>query len=211
MSPAPLIQPNQTDQSNELAQNSIAPKRRLSNAFKRLMSVHWWMAICYLILFVVGTFMAQLPREAPFRSSLYDFHKSIGVLTMGLLTWRILVLLQVWWRKYTKRSPKITAAWIQTVALHTSLYLFMWAVPIAGFLLSNSFKANNVKFFGIVLPDIFPQNRAMVEVGRNSHFWLSYTFLAFIVLHSIVQWKVVRANWRRLVGFFRSKGFYRGV
>jgi cytochrome b561 len=211
MSSDPLIPPNQSVQSTDSVQLSIVPKRRLSNAFKRLMSIHWWMAICYLILFVVGTFMAQLPREAPFRSSLYDFHKSIGVLTMALLTWRILVLLQVWWRKYTKRSPKITAAWIQTVALHTSLYLFMWAVPIAGFLLSNSFKANNVKFFGIVLPDIFPQNRAMVEVGRNSHFWLSYTFLAFIVLHSIVQWKVVRANWRRLVGFFRSKVFYRGA
>jgi cytochrome b561 len=211
MSSDPLIQPKLSVQSTESEQLSIAPKRKLNHPFKRLMSIHWWMAICYLILFVVGTFMTQLPREAPFRSSLYDFHKSIGVLTMALLTWRILALLQVWWRKYAKRSPQITAAWIKTVALHTSLYLFMWAVPIAGFLLSNSFKANNVKFFGIVLPDLFSQNEAMVEVGRSSHFWLSYTFLAFIVLHGIAQWKVMRANWRRLVGFFRSKVFYRGV
>ena len=161
-------------------------KQRINSAFKQLMSVHWWMAGAYLILFVTGTFMSQLDRSVSFRPSFYDFHKSIGVLSMALLTWRILVLLQVWRKKYTKRLPKFTLAWCQTVAIHSSLYIFMWAVPIAGFLLSNSFKANNVKFFGIGLPDIFPVDKAMVEVGRSLHFWLGYTFLAFIVLHIIM-------------------------
>lgn len=186
--------------------NSQATRRsRVNSAFKQLMSVHWWMAACYLVLFVVGTFMAQLPRDVSFRGSLYDVHKSIGVLTMGLLTWRILVLLRVWGRKYSKRFPKFTPDWFKTVALNSSLYLFMWAVPTAGFLLSNSFKSNNVEFFGILLPDIFPQNSAMVEVGRSLHFWLSYTFLMVVVLHSIAQWKVVKANWRRMSGFIKSK------
>jgi cytochrome b561 len=180
-------------------------RSRVNSAFKQLMSVHWWMAACYLVLFVVGTFMAQLPREVAFRGALYDFHKSIGVLTMALLTWRILVLLRVWRQKYTRRFPKFTPDWFKTVALHSSLYLFMWGVPIAGFLLSNSFKSDNVKFFGIVLPDLFPQNPAMVEVGRSLHFWLSYTFLAFVVLHLIAQWKVVKANWRRVSKFVKSK------
>lgn len=175
--------------STKSLEKPVSVKSRSNSAYKRLMSVHWWMASCYLILFPLGTFMAQLPREAPFRSSLYDFHKSIGVLSMALLTWRILVLLQVVGKKYMKRSPKITTDWIKTVVLHSSLYTFMWAVPVTGFLLSNSFKANNVKFFGLVLPDIFPKNEAMVEIGRSSHFWLSYTFLAFIVLHVIAQRK----------------------
>ncbi|TAF12303.1 MAG: cytochrome b [Nostocales cyanobacterium] len=173
------------------------PKPRQNSAFKHLMSIHWWMSIGYLILFVTGTSMARLPREVFIRPSLYDFHKSIGALTMAVLTWRILVLLRVWWRKYTKKFPKFTPQWFQTVALHTSLYIFMWVVPITGFLLSNSFKSNNVKFFGILLPDIFPQNSAMVEIGRSLHFWLAYTFLAFIILHSIQQKKVVLSLWRR--------------
>jgi cytochrome b561 len=183
---------------------SVPQKSRLNSAFQRLMSVHWWMAGVYLILFVVGTFMAQLPREASFRDGLYDFHKSMGVLSMALLTWRIFVLFQVWGKKYSKRFPKLSPKWWQTFALHTSLYLFMWAVPIAGFLLSNSFRANNVKFFGLVLPDLFPQNEAMVEVGRSAHFWLSYTFLACVVLHILAQRKVVRANWRRFSQFVRK-------
>lgn len=184
-----------------MSQASTTSKPRLTSAFQRLMSVHWWMAAAYLILFIGGTIMSQLPREISFRGMMYDFHKSIGVLSMALLTWRIFVLIQVWWKKYSKRSPKLSPKWWKTFVLHTSLYLFMWAVPIAGFLLSNSFKAKNVSFFGLVLPDMFSQNKEMVEVGRGLHFWLAYTFLAFVILHTIAQWKVVRANWRRFVNF----------
>lgn len=183
---------------------TTAPKR-LNSAFQRLMSVHWWMAGCYLVLFVGGTLMSQLPRT-DFRGMLYDFHKSIGVLTMALLTWRILTLIQVMQKKYAKRLPKFSPQWLKNFALHTLIYGFMWAVPIAGFLLSNSYRANNVSFFGLLLPDVFPQNQAMVEVGRALHFWLAYTFLAFVVLHLIVQWKVVKANWRRFTGFVKARG-----
>jgi cytochrome b561 len=183
----------------------MSAKQRINSAFQQLISVHWWMAGVYVILFVTGTFMSQLDRSVPLRPSLYDFHKSIGVLSMALLSWRILLLLQVWRKKYTRRSPKFTLTWWRTVALHTSLYVFMWAVPVTGFLLSNSFKANNVKFFGILLPDIFPPDKAMVEVGRGLHFWLAYTFLAFVILHTIVQRKVVRANWRRFWQFIKAK------
>jgi cytochrome b561 len=169
------------------------------------MSLHWAMSACYLVVFISGTFMARLPGEFFVRGSLYDFHKSLGVLTMALLTWRILTLLRVWWKKYTKRLPKFTKEWYKNFALHATLYVFMWLVPVAGFLLSNSYKSNNVKFFGILLPDLFPQNPAMVDVGRSLHFWLGYTFLAFVILHILDQKKVVRANWRRLTNFVRTK------
>jgi cytochrome b561 len=184
---------------------AIATKSRINSAFKQLMSVHWWMATVYVVLFTTGTFMSQLERGVSFRHSIYDFHKSIGVLSMALLSWRILLLLRVWWKKYTKRVPRFSWIWLKTVALHTSLYVFMWAVPVSGVLLSNSFRANNVRLFGIVLPDIFPQNSAMEDLGRNLHFWLSYTFLAFVVLHTTDQRKVVRANWRRFKQFLQSK------
>ncbi|OKH18087.1 cytochrome B [[Limnothrix rosea] IAM M-220] len=180
-------------------------KHRLNSAFKHLMSVHWLMAAGYLILFMTGSFMARLPREFFIRSPLYDFHKSIGALVMAILTWRIIVLLQVWWKKYTKRLPKLSRKWWQKASLHALLYVFMWAVPVSGFFFSNSFKSNNVKLFGIVLPDLFPQNEALVDLGRNLHFWLAYTFLVFIILHTLDQRKVLRANWKRFLGFVKAK------
>ncbi|WP_427157665.1 cytochrome b [Aliinostoc sp. HNIBRCY26] len=183
----------------------VIKKARLNSAFKQLMSVHWVMAACYLVLFITGSGMARLSRGTPFRSELYDFHKSIGALVVGLLTWRILVLLRVWWRKYTKNLPKFTPDWTRKFALHTFLYIFMFAVPVSGFFFSNSYKSNNVKLFGLTLPDLFPQNSGLVDLGRNIHFWIAYTFLALIILHTLQQWKVVKANWRRLQGFLQKK------
>ena len=182
-----------------------AAKPRLNSAFKQLMSLHWAMAACYLVLFITGPFMSELQREFFMRNPLYAFHKSVGVLTMAFLTLRILTLLRVWWKKYTKRQPKFTKEWYKNFVLHATLYVLMWLVPVAGFLLSNSIRNNNVPFFGIVIPDMFPKNPAMVEVGRSLHFWLSYTFLAFVILHLLDQKKVVRANWRRLTNFVGTK------
>ena len=173
-------------------------KPRKTSAFLQLMSLHWVMYYCYIILFVGGAFMARLSRGTIYRSELYDFHKGLGVFVMALLTLRIFILLKVWWKKYTKKQPKFTGAWLKKVSLHTSLYVFMWVVPVTGFFLSNSFKPNNVKIFGLVLPDIFPQNSDLVDVGRSLHFWFAYTFLGFIVLHIVEQKKVVKAFWHRL-------------
>ncbi|MBD2493411.1 cytochrome b [Nostoc sp. FACHB-280] len=184
---------------------SAVKKGRINSAFKQLMSVHWIMSACYLVLFITGSGMARLSRGTLFRSELYDFHKSIGALVVALLTWRILVLLQVWWRKYTKNLPRFTPEWTRKFILHTLLYLLMFAVPVSGFFFSNSYKSNNVNFFWLNLPDFFPQNSSLVDLGRSIHFWIAYTFLALILLHILQQWKVVKATWRRFKGFLMTR------
>lgn len=180
----------------------VIPKPRLNSAFKQLWSMHWWMAACYLVLFVGGFLMVR-SEGSPIQGDLYTLHKSFGALTMALLTWRIFILLRVWWAKYSRRFPKFTAGWIRTFLLHTAIYLFMLAVPISGFFLSNSYKVGNVPFFWITLPDLFPQNSAIVELARSLHFWIAYTFLAFIVLHVVEQRKVLRSLWRRMISLFK--------
>jgi cytochrome b561 len=155
------------------------------------------MAKLYVVLFLGGWLMVEVNDDFAYRGLMYDFHKSIGALTVMILSWRVIVLLQVWWRKYTKRWPKFTPQWFKKVALHSTLYVFMWAVPVTGFFLSNSYQAQNVRFFGLTLPDFFPQNSEVVGLARNLHFWFAYVFLAFTLLHTIDQWKVVRSWWRR--------------
>ncbi|MFB2892954.1 cytochrome b [Aerosakkonemataceae cyanobacterium BLCC-F50] len=183
------------------------PKNRLNSAFKQLWSMHWWMAACYLVLFVGGFSMVRSPEGTAIQGNLYTFHKSVGVLTMALLTWRIFVLQRVWWRKYTHRLPKFSPEWIRTFLFHTAIYVFMLAVPLSGFFLTNSYKSNYVPFFWLTtLPDIFPQNSAVLELARSLHFWIAYTFLAFIVLHIIDQKKYVRSLWRRATKTLQKSG-----
>lgn len=175
------------------------PQSRLNSAFKQLWSIHWWMATCHLILFVSGFSMVRMPENAV-QENAYTLHKSFGALTMALLTWRIFMLQQVWWRKYTRRLPKLTGEWVRTVLLHAAIYGFMLAVPISGFFLSNSYQSGNVPFFWVAtLYDLFPENAAVVELARSLHFWIAYTFLGFIGLHVIDQRKYVRSLWRRVI------------
>lgn len=177
------------------SQEVAKPKK--TSTYKQLWSMHWIMAACYLVIFIGGAFMARLPRELFIRGPLYDFHKSMGVLTMALLASRIFYLLRVYWTKYMRRKPKTTGNWIRTFVLHAFLYLFMLVIPVSGFFFSNSFKSNNVRFFGVTMPDIFPENSEMVDIGRSLHFWLGYAFLALIILHAVDQWKFMQGFWRR--------------
>ncbi|MBW4662135.1 MAG: cytochrome b [Drouetiella hepatica Uher 2000/2452] len=184
------------------------PQSRLNSVFKHLWSMHWWMAGCYLLLFVGGVWMVRMPEDTgALQGNAYTLHKSIGALTMALLTWRIFILQRVWWRKYTRRSPKLTGEWIRTFLLHTAIYVFMLAVPLSGFFLSNSYQSGNVPFFWLTLPDIFPENAAVVELARSLHFWMAYTFLGFIVLHAIDQQKYVRSLWRRSIQALKKVPF----
>jgi cytochrome b561 len=190
--------------SSKLTPVKQSAKLRRNSAFKRLWSMHWMMAACYFVLFVAGTLMVRMPEELPLREPTYTLHKSIGALTMALLTWRIFLLQQVWWRKYTRRLPTPTHEWVRTALLHGLIYVFMLFVPVSGFFLSNSYGSGNVPFFWFTLPDIFPEDTAVVELARDLHFWTSYTFLGFIVLHTIDQRKVVRSLWRRSSGAIKK-------
>ncbi len=184
--------------SSKLVPQATKPQPRSNSAFKQLWSMHAVMATCYLLLLAGGFLMVKMPDNTPLQGNAYSLHKSIGALTMALLTWRIFILQRVWWRKYTRRLPKFTGEWIRTFLLHAAIYLFMVAVPLSGFFLSNSYKSGNVPFFWVAtLPDIFPKNAAVVDLARNIHFWMVYTFLAFIILHAIDQRKYVRSLWRR--------------
>lgn len=177
---------------------------RQKTAAQRLWSIHWWMAAVYLLLFVGGNFMSDLPKEVTYRGTLYGLHKSLGVLTMGLLTARIFYLLLKLRKKKPAKRPLPTWEKVQAIALHTLLYLFMLVVPVSGWFFSNSFD-KDVALFGLTLPRLFPPNKVLGEAGRNLHFWLSYSFLALIVLHTLDQRNFLRATLRRSRQAFQKR------
>jgi cytochrome b561 len=176
---------------------SAAPKLRLNSVFKQLMSIHWWMAGLYLILFVSGISLERLPNQVSLHDIIIAAHKSFGVLVLLVLGWRGYLLLRVWGKKYTKHLPKFTSNWYFKTGLHALLYLMMLAVPLSGYWLSNAYQANNINLFGIPMPDLFPVSSEAASQAGAAHSRTSKVFAIFIVIHSIAQYKVVKANWRR--------------
>jgi len=177
----------------------LKPKKAKRKSFaQNLWFLHWLMAICFLLLFLTGAYMTDLPRDVAYRGSFYDFHKTLGVVVMSVLLARIFVLLRVIQHKYRRRLPKFTGEWARTFIQHTALYFFMLLVPLSGYFFSNSYGKDIVVFgTGITLPRLFPENKPLAEIGRSLHFWLAYTFLAMVVLHIIAQRKYLWAQGRR--------------
>lgn len=176
---------------------TVVKSQKKKTVSQRLWAVHWWMAAIYVPIFVVGIYMANLEGDVSYRGALYDFHKSLGVTTMILLTTRIFFLL----RKLQRQKPAAGRPLpkferMRAIALHSLLYFFMLFVPLSGWFFSNSYD-KDVALFGIALPRLFPVNKDIAELGRSLHFWLAYTFLAFIALHAIDEWKFLRATGRR--------------
>ncbi len=182
--------------------------RRQNAAFKHLMMLHWVMAAFIVLLYVTGIFVAR-PVQAPLLTWLTPFlHQSLGMLLLMLLIARIFLLLRVFGQRYSRRSPKFTFNWLQTTILHSSLYFFMLVAPVSGFLLRN-FAGVNTTFFGIHIPPIFALNKHWIELTRSTHFWSSYIFLAFILLHILTHWRLIWKNAKK--GFSSFQRLFQGL
>ncbi len=177
--------------------DSTEKPKRQNSKFKHLMLLHWVMASLLMLLYLTGVYVAHPPQAHSVKWLSPFLHQSVGKLFLLLLVARIVLLLRVVRSKYFRRLPNVTPNWLKTVTLHTILYFFMLIVPVSGFLLLN-FKGVSTTFFGISVPLVFAANSGWVGLARNSHFWTSYIFLAFISLHMLVHWKVLRSHFRRL-------------
>ncbi|BAZ14112.1 hypothetical protein NIES4071_59520 [Calothrix sp. NIES-4071] len=163
---------------------------------KRLWFIHWMMAGFYLLLFTSGTYMINLGHNVFYRRYFYDFHKTLGVIVMSLLLARITFLLRLQLNKGLSNQKKIS---LQKFIVHASLYFFMLLVPLSGYMLSNA-GGHDIIIFGtnIALPQVFAKNRQLAVLSGNLHFWLSYTFLVFIILHTLQQRRYLQGIWRKL-------------
>lgn len=182
----------------------VQPKRkkaRKKSPAQRLWFLHWLMAFFYLLLFIGGKYMAGLPESLSYRETIFDTHKTLGVVVMSILLARISLLLSIMLQRYRRRhQTKHKKGWLKTVILHITLYFFMLLVPLSGYFDSNV-GSHDIRIFatGIVLPPLFPPNEQWEVSGfaDSVHFWMSYTFLAFIILHALDQKRYLRAQLRR--------------
>ena len=142
-------------------------------------TLHWVMFVLIATSFGVGFWMAGLPI-GPQRFRAVPWHKAVGIAIFALVVVRLL-----WrWRHPAPPLPASMPAW-ERLAAHAShwlLYLFMFAVPLSGFLMSSALGFSTV-VFGVRLPDLLERNRELGETLKTVHFFLNKTLLALIALH----------------------------
>lgn len=96
---------------------------------------HWTIAIMFILLVPMGVFTSMIPNEYEYRQIYYVVHKSLGftvlILAFARLVWLIM-----------NPAPKLDSSlsgWEKFLAhgAHYTLYFFLFAFPISGYVLST--------------------------------------------------------------------------
>ncbi|AKH68448.1 cytochrome B561 [Spongiibacter sp. IMCC21906] len=99
-------------------------------------SLHWLMAITVIGMFALGIWMRDLSYYDPWYRQGPFIHKSIGILLLGALLFRLL------WKAFNIRphhDPSLKPWEKRTATLtHVSLYILMLALMAAGYLISTA-------------------------------------------------------------------------
>jgi len=168
---------------------------------KTAVVLHWLIAIFIIVMFILGWFMADIPKDAP-KQMAYD------VLDLGIYTWQLaeaatprtfyfnlhkslgltifaLIALRIFWR-ITHKPPALLASYkamerkIATGAHHL-LYLLMLAVPLTG-LVMGLYSKYGVKWFGLdFLPGL--DNKAIREAFAEAHEIIGIILLVVVAVH----------------------------
>ncbi|MFI4956896.1 MAG: cytochrome b [Gammaproteobacteria bacterium] len=145
--------------------------------------MHWTMSIIVFCLLAVGIYMTGLPDDAPHKYDWYFWHKSFGLVILGLIFLRIFIR-----NTNTVPAPQDGISPLEVkVALitHKVLYALLLIVPLCGFVLSMTFmKSNGVSFFGLfTIPPFLPKSDAVSHLFGDLHEIFAFTLLAVVSIH----------------------------
>lgn len=142
-------------------------------------ALHWVMAILIIGLLAVGIYMVDLPIGLQ-KLKLYGWHKEYGLLALGL------VLVRFPWRLFNI-TPRLSLPLLEHIAaraVHYAFYIFMFAMPMTGWLITSAADLP-ASFFGLfVLPNLISPNEELRVLFQEIHKWLGYLLIATIVLHA---------------------------
>lgn len=141
--------------------------------------LHWIMAILIIGLLILGLYMVPLPISRE-KLKFYRWHKEFGMLVL------MLIVLRVAWR-LSNITPSLASLplWEKFAArsVHYAFYVFMFAMPISGWMMSSA-AGFSVSFFGLfLLPDLVSPDENLRIALTEIHKWLGYLLIATLFLH----------------------------
>ena len=145
--------------------------------------LHWLLAVTILALFGFGLWMTGLDYYDPWYRRAPDLHKSVGVLLF------ILMGLRLAWRvgnpvpRAPPRQRRLAAA------SHRLLYLLLFAVMIAGYLISTA-DGRPITVFGLfkiraTLSGLDNQE----DIAGAAHELLAFALIGLAALHALAALK----------------------
>lgn len=149
--------------------------------------VHWAIAIIAVCVLVVGLTLGILGFDgvkATFgmeaTNLLYKYHKTFGVVLLGLMTLRLVLKLTLGRPEYDPPLPRFNQ--VASEAVHGLLYIALLAQPILGWL-ATAAGGYPVEFFSATLPGFIGKDEALSKSLYSIHYSVGLLILALIAVH----------------------------
>jgi len=144
--------------------------------------LHWATALLIIGLVALGAWMVTLTYYDGWYHRSLETHKALGmaVFALGVLT--------LAWRAVSP-SPPLHASlkrWerIAATAMHHTLFLLVFLIPVTGFLVSTS-EGAAVSFFELFdVPALVVVGEGLRDLAVKVHFYCAYGTAALVTLHA---------------------------
>ncbi len=142
--------------------------------------LHWLIAASVLTTAPVAIAMVRV-APGPTQDSLYNLHKSLGVLILVLMVLRLINRLSV---GAPMADPGIEP-WQRAVSatVHTLLYTLLFAMPVVGYIANSAFGATTPIFGLFSLPPIIDKNEALSDQLFTIHRWTGFVVIFLVLMH----------------------------
>ncbi len=150
-------------------------------------ALHWWIALLFIPLGVMGLIMAGLSPNDPLKFKLYQLHKSIGIVILcamiSRLVWRVI--------KAPPPLPIGQPQWSKRWSgrLHRLFYLLLFILPLSGWVIVStaSIDVPTVVFNIVPVPHLPLQEIAdqvvIYDRAHSLHKFLFFFTIGLVLLH----------------------------
>jgi cytochrome b561 len=144
-------------------------------------ALHWITAACMFAILPLAWVMTSLAAKAPLRDTLFNWHKTLGLIVLALTVLRI-------GRRLVDGPPPYPpriANWERRVAhaVYILFFLVLLWMPITGFLTSY-YGGHPVKLFNLIAtPPFLPRDQARSRLFGGLHGVGQWAVYGLIVLH----------------------------
>jgi len=152
--------------------------------------MHWLMVVLMVFVFASIEGRQLFEKGTEMRDLFKMWHFMLGLLVLVLVAFRV-------YFRFSQVEPKITPPLTSMQALgakaaHLALYIFMIAMPIAGWLILSA-AGKPIPFFGLELPALLATDKDLAKsiesihelVGEIGYYLIGFHALAALVHHYV--------------------------
>jgi len=142
--------------------------------------LHWIVLALMVAAYLTIEFRGIFPKGTPERDLMKMFHYSFGLTIFALAAARLVLRFRT--GKPPVEPPLTPFLQVGAVAAHVALYLFMFVMPVLGWIIVSA-EGHAPAFFGVPLFPLVAANEGLADVTEELHELIGNIGYALIGLH----------------------------